>query len=130
MPRTTGPSKLVEVREKVLTIEGICISMDIAIDRATLLCSRQRQRLLKSRNVDISPQTCKKTDGMNLSCTRLEVTVRRQKSYNTGYDGLDMRARMTPSTLHSIYPITLSDETRALRNSHRALLPGSSPSNV
>lgn len=50
MPRTTGPFKVLIIRDNVLTIDENSIANTIPLDRGTSVGFQHRYRLLKSKN--------------------------------------------------------------------------------
>lgn len=50
MTRTTGPFKVLEIRDPVLTIDENCIANSVSIDRAKPVASQHSNRFLKKKN--------------------------------------------------------------------------------
>lgn len=102
---TTGPFKALEVRDSVLNTDEKGVSNTISIDRVTSDRYLHRQQLLEIEKHNALPNTCKKTDEMNSSSTRLQFIVRRQTDFSTKPDGMAMKPGMTPSNYPSNTPL-------------------------
>lgn len=125
MPCRTGPFKVLELRDRILTIVENDIVNCIAIVRATSVGSENRHCLIQAEKKRRPATNLYRNDEMDLSSTRLYAILKRQTDYSTKFGSMAMKPRMTPSNSHPIYHITLSHDTGAVKNDNQASLSGS-----